>query len=117
MPVSKAQIKATTKYETANYDKVLLRLPKGQKDKIKTHAEKRGESINGFVGRAISETMQRDALELSGAVQADPDTESKQPALLEKLPSAGRRDQETEKARAAVLEKLRNAPAGKGGEK
>ena len=53
--------------------------------KIKAHAEKRGESINGFVGRAISETMQRDALELPGAGQTDPDTESKRAALLEKL--------------------------------
>lgn len=42
-------------------------------------------SINGFVGRAISETMQRDALELPGAGQTDPDTESKRAALLEKL--------------------------------
>lgn len=87
MPVSKAQIKATTKYETANYDKVLLRLPKGKRAEIKTHAEKRGESINGFVGRAIAETMQRDAMERPGAEQADPDTERKRAALLEKLNS------------------------------
>ena len=49
------------------------------------HAEKRGESINGFVGRAISETMQRDIRELPGAGQTDPDTESKRAAFLEKL--------------------------------
>lgn len=109
--------KAVNKYNSANYDSLRIVVPKGQKDKIKAHAEKRGESINGFVGRAISETMQRDALELPGTGQTDPGTESKRPALLEKLPSAGRRDQETEKARAAVLEKLRNAPAGKDGEK
>ena len=53
--------------------------------KIRAIWEKRGESINGFVGRAISETMQRDALELPGAGQTDPDTESKRAALLEKL--------------------------------
>ena len=77
--------KAVNKYNSANYDSLRIVVPKGQKDKIKAHAEKRGESINGFVGRAISETMQRDALELPGAGQTDPDTESKGAALLEKL--------------------------------
>ena len=47
MPVSKAQIKATTIYETANYDKVLLRLPKGKRAEIKAHADEHGE-----IGRA-----------------------------------------------------------------
>lgn len=88
--------KAVNKYNSANYDSLRIVVPKGQKDKIKAHAEKRGESINGFVGRAISETMQRDVLELPGAGQTDPDTESK---------------------RAALLENLRNTPAGKDGKK
>lgn len=60
MPVSQAQKKATAKYEQQNYDKVLLRLEKGKKDKIKLHAENRGESLNGFVNRAIDEAMQRE---------------------------------------------------------
>ena len=77
--------KAVNKYNSANYDSLRIVVQKGQKDKIKANAEKRGESINGFVGRAISETMQRDALELPGAGQTDPDTESKRAALLEKL--------------------------------
>ena len=33
---------------------------KGNKDIIKAHAENNGESINGFVNRAIDETMERD---------------------------------------------------------
>ncbi|MGN0455138.1 MAG: hypothetical protein ACI4G1_08220 [Ruminococcus sp.] len=60
MPVSQAQKRATAKYEQQNYDKVLLRLEKGKKDKIKSHAESKGESVNGFVKRAIDETMERD---------------------------------------------------------
>lgn len=48
------------KYEDKAYDKVLLRLPKGQREEIKAHAEAQGESVNGFVGRAITETMERD---------------------------------------------------------
>ena len=37
-----------------------MRVYKGEKDKIKTHADRRGESLNGFVKRAIDETMERD---------------------------------------------------------
>ena len=80
-----ARKEGNRKWDAQNLDRISIALPKGQKDKIKAHAEKRGESINGFVGRAISETMQRDALELPGAGQTDPDTESKRAALLEKL--------------------------------
>lgn len=35
MPVTKAQQRAVGKYEKENYDKVLLRLPKGNREKIK----------------------------------------------------------------------------------
>lgn len=45
------------------YDRVNLTLPKGQKDKIKAHAESRGESVNGFIVRAIEAQMERDAQE------------------------------------------------------
>lgn len=41
-------------------DSVALRMPKGNKDIIKTHAAERGESVNGFILRAISETIERD---------------------------------------------------------
>ena len=54
MAVSKAQQKAVHKYVKANYDRMELTVPKGQKDTIKAHAEARGESVNGFVNRAIA---------------------------------------------------------------
>ncbi len=57
---SKAQQKAVHKYVKNNYDRFELTAAKGYKDKIKAHAEKQGESLNGFVNRAISETMERD---------------------------------------------------------
>ena len=60
MPVSKAQKQATAKYESKVYDKTLIRLPKGRLDEVRAHAEARSESVNGFIGRAISETMERD---------------------------------------------------------
>ena len=80
-----ARKEGNRKWDAQNLDRISIALPKGSKDKIKAHAEKRGESINGFVGRAINETMERDNMELPGAGQLDPETESKQAALLEKL--------------------------------
>lgn len=61
MPASKAQQKAVNKYMSANYDRINLTVPKGRRDKIKAHAEAHGESVNGFIGRAIDETMDRDS--------------------------------------------------------
>ena len=47
-------------WQKENVDRINLIVPKGQKEAIKAHAEARGESVNGFVNRAISETMERD---------------------------------------------------------
>jgi predicted HicB family RNase H-like nuclease len=60
MPQSKAHLKATQKWEEKAYDKTLIRLKKGQLDAIKAHAVKQGESVNGFINRAINETMDRE---------------------------------------------------------
>lgn len=60
MAVSKAQQKAVSKYMKENYDEVKIRMPKGKKAKIKAYADSKGESINGFVNRAIDETMNND---------------------------------------------------------
>ena len=59
-PASKAQQKAVAKYMKNNYDEIKVRMPKGKKDIIKAHADKKGESINGFVNRAIDETIERE---------------------------------------------------------
>ena len=54
------------RYEDKAYDKVLVRFPKGKKDIIKAHAEAHSESVNGFINRAIEETMERDEKEAGG---------------------------------------------------
>ncbi len=41
-------------------DRINLTVPKGQKEQIKAHAEAQGESVNAFINRAITETMERD---------------------------------------------------------
>ena len=60
MQASKAQQRATNKYMKANYDRVNLTLPKGRKAELQAHAAQRGESLNGFIGRAIDEQVKRD---------------------------------------------------------
>lgn len=60
MPASKAQQKAVNKYMAANYDRINLTVAKGQRETIKAHAEAHSESVNGFINRAILETMERD---------------------------------------------------------
>lgn len=59
-PASKAQQRAVNKYMKKNYDRVNLVMPKGRKDAIRAYAEKNGESLNGFINRAIDEAMERD---------------------------------------------------------
>lgn len=55
-----AHRKGNAKYLRETVEDVRIRVPKGQKEVIKAHAEKQGESMNQFVIRAIDETMQRD---------------------------------------------------------
>lgn len=62
MPATKAQQRAVNKYMAANYDRINLTVPKGQKEAIQAHAAALGESVNGFIGRAIMETMERDSV-------------------------------------------------------
>ena len=74
MPVSEAQKRATAKYKKENYEQLRIEVKKGKKDAIKAHAELHqpqvGEfgkagyspagSLQGFINRAIDETMERD---------------------------------------------------------
>lgn len=69
MPASKAQQRAVNKYVKDKYDRVLLTVPKGDKEIIQAHAEAHSESVNGFIRRAISETMERDTPTPGGYVE------------------------------------------------
>lgn len=52
---TEAHMRATAKYEKENYDKVLIRFPKGTKDRIKNI----GESVNGFTVKAVLEKLEQ----------------------------------------------------------
>ena len=47
-------------YNSIRFDAFLTRVPKGDKRVIQSHATAQGESLNGFVNRAITETIGRD---------------------------------------------------------
>jgi hypothetical protein len=57
---SAARIAANNKYNEKAYDRINIAIPKGEKEKIKAHAESRGESVNAFITRAINESIVRD---------------------------------------------------------
>jgi len=59
-PASKAQQKATAKYKKSNYDRMEILLSKGRKAELQAYSQERGESLNGFVNRAIDEAIERD---------------------------------------------------------
>lgn len=59
-PASKAQQKAVAKYESNNYDKILIRVPKGKRDEYRSYAEKQGMSLNGFIVDAVEERIGQD---------------------------------------------------------
>lgn len=68
MPASKAQQKAVSKYMKENYDVYQIRMKKGQKDAIKSHAAAVGESVNAYINAAIDARMaQEDAGTADGA--------------------------------------------------
>lgn len=67
MPASKAHIKATNKWMAKAYDRVNLTMPKGKKDIVQAHAAACGESVNGFINRAIDSQMERDGAAPGGA--------------------------------------------------
>ena len=52
---------ATNKYRS-KFDLIQIRVQQGERTKIAEHAAGRGESINGFINRAIRETMERDGI-------------------------------------------------------
>ena len=57
---TEAQKQSARKWDAANLDRISIAVPKAHKEVIKAHAEAHSESVNGFINRAIEETMERD---------------------------------------------------------
>lgn len=63
--VSKAQQKAVNKYVKNNYDRINVTFPKGQKEFIAQLATAAGESVNGYIKKAVEERIQRENPDIS----------------------------------------------------
>ncbi len=64
MPVTKAQIKAQTKWEAKALDKICLRIRKDgdtTRDRIQDAATAAGESLNSYILEAVRQRMEREA--------------------------------------------------------
>lgn len=86
MAVPKANQRAVNKYKKNNYDRIEITVPKGQRAVFQAYASTRGESVNGFIGRAILEAMERDSGGTSPEIVGKP-SESTQRAGVVSLPS------------------------------
>lgn len=74
MAISKSQAAAVAKYQKKTYDKIILRLKKGEREKWKEAASSQGLSFNQFVVKAVTAEMERlgaDAGQLPGADSPD----------------------------------------------
>lgn len=65
--MGKTSSQVKDRYNAKVYDAITFRVPKGEKETIKAHAERMGESLNGFIQRSITEAMERD----KGSVPSD----------------------------------------------
>lgn len=57
--ISDAQKKATAKYKSKVYDKIELRVRKGNRDIIKARAEKLGVSVNEYLNDLITKDLEQ----------------------------------------------------------
>jgi hypothetical protein len=60
IPTTKASQKAVAKYMKSNYDELKIRVPKGKKEEIQSHAAAADQSVNAYVSQAVDERMEHD---------------------------------------------------------
>ena len=60
MTISKERSETMQKYARDNLKRIPLDVPKPIYERIKAHADKRGETVNGFIKRAISVQMEKE---------------------------------------------------------
>ena len=58
--MGKTSTASKQKYNEKAYDRIALTVKKGEKDRLKAHAEQQGETLNGFINRAIESQIQTD---------------------------------------------------------
>ena len=56
--ITAAQRASVARYEAKAYDKILLRIPKGERERIKAAADAVGESLNAYIVKAVAARME-----------------------------------------------------------
>ena len=51
------------RYEKEHYDRVIIKVPKGEKEQWREFAKKKNQSINSYVIQSVRDQMERDAHE------------------------------------------------------
>ena len=59
-PISEARKRANAKYDAKTYTKVIIRVRADEIDEIRAAIEASGESVNGYILKAIRERMARE---------------------------------------------------------
>lgn len=57
--MGKTSTTSKARYNAKAYDRLAITVRKGQRDIIKAYAEKKGESLNAYINRLISEDMEK----------------------------------------------------------
>lgn len=60
MAYSEAQKKATAKYMKNKLDDIKVRVPKGNREVYKAHAERKGKSLNALIIELLEKDMQEE---------------------------------------------------------
>ena len=60
MPETEAQKRAHKKYTEAHYQQIAIRWPREFCERLRAEAQAQGESLAGYVRRAIEQRMERD---------------------------------------------------------
>lgn len=79
---SEKRIATNNRWTNAHYDRINIAVPKGEKEIIQGYAAAQGESVNGFIVRAVREHMGR-----NGAESPQEATEAAQRVGVVSLPS------------------------------
>ena len=60
MALTEAQKRAVKKYNAKAYDEIKIRVKRGQKQVLKDIAEEHGESLNGYIKKAVQTKIKAD---------------------------------------------------------
>lgn len=55
--MKKTQTQWSNEYNAKAYDRIVLLVKKGERDKIKEHAKTKGMSVNGYIYSLVKEDM------------------------------------------------------------